>query len=152
MSGQFWLCKDVKTFDNFIDHITKTWDFEKHSLKIEWKRYSGKMSINQRGLLHIWIRELTKFLNDHKPSGFIGDYSEAWTKTHLKRRFGIVDKFPDPVSGDIVAALRSTEEYDVGDMFHLLTNIRTYALENFDLHLVVLGEYEELLKAHNADR
>lgn len=152
MSGEYWLCRNLKDVECFIDYIRKEWDFEKHILKIDWKKYSGKMSINQRGLLHVWIREMTKFLNDHKPDGFSEKYTEAWTKTHLKRRFGIVDKFPDPVSGEPVASLRSTEDYDLGEMFHLLTNIRQYALDHFDLHLVVMGEYEQLLKEHDASR
>lgn len=138
-----WVCKDLIQLKNFCDHIIKIWDCKK-SIKIECKTLQNTRTTSQNALLHVWIDEITRFFNDHRPEGCLHSYDPEWTKNRLKQMFGEKVIFRDPITKTDKTYLLSTAKYGMGVMYHFMTAIQIYALENLDLILESQGEFKEI--------
>lgn len=137
MSGDGWLCRNKTQFDMFVRHIAETWDW-KDSLSIKWTSGAQK-SMGQLALVHVWIRHITLHMN--KLPG--NDYEEEAVKTYLKRRFGVKSTFKDPMTGELMPALKSYSRYEKGEMTHHMNLVSAFASE-IGCSLPVWGEYNEL--------
>lgn len=97
--------------------------------------------MGQLALVHVWIRHITLHMN--KLPG--NDYEDEAIKTYLKRRFGTKTTFREPLTGELMPALKSYSRYEKGEMTHHMNQVAAFAAE-IGCNLPVWGEYEELAR------
>lgn len=117
-----WKVTNEQQFDHFVNHIKATWNWDK-PLKLEPKQWRNKMSMSQRGLLHVWIKDICLVLSQSSGE----DFPEKFMKIELKRRFGLTGRRKSPIDGVERPYLISTEDYNDIQMSELLTKIHIYA-------------------------
>ncbi|MBL4682534.1 MAG: hypothetical protein JKY88_17690 [Pseudomonadales bacterium] len=121
MTGDFWIIDNDHKRQAVIDYINKVWP-EKKWLQIQIKDGAASTP-NQRDWMHPVFREIAKVLAER--SGM--DYSEGWVKTNMKRRFGITNSLPDPVTKNPVPYLVSTEKYTRGEKCQFMEQVLEWA-------------------------
>lgn len=140
MTGEAWVCKTDKQLDLFVRHVRETWDWSR-PLSIKWSAGHAR-GMGQNALLHAWVREIARHLN-RLPGN---DHDEETVKTYLKRRFGRVASFPDPVTGEPMPYLISTAKYEKGEMTAFMNSVHAFAAD-IGCTLSIWGEYDDLRHA-----
>lgn len=129
MQGEYWIVNSERTMANCLEHIKERWAQDKW-LRIQIQ--SGEASTpEQRGWMHILCRQVAGEL--YKKSGnedFKGRDGEDWIKTTFKRRYGLTTTRIDPVTGQPVPALVSTENYSRGEKCHFIDQIMAWAADH----------------------
>ena len=88
---------------------------------IEIKR--GNRSLSQNALYWMWIKDITKFINDHKGTDFTDD--EIHQK--MKHDFLGYDQPKTVGSAQIPAQLKSTSKLTKGEMHHFMFQVDQWA-------------------------
>ena len=127
--GDFWLVSDKmhlkQRIESFHKYLENEWDWT-HPVSWKVSVYRRKRSLSQNDLFHLWMREATKFLQEHSPAA--KDLTEEDLKDILKARYlGTRDIVYGKVC--LPGQPRKTSTLPPGEMFEFMEQVHEWALD-----------------------
>lgn len=141
-----WVCNSERALQDCIDNLRQQWHTGHYYLIVKAK--SGKTrTLDQNSLLHIWCRQLVAHCAKIPEREVTAQQTEDM-KTSLKRGYYratgnefVLRKVVDSLTGEAGSALRSSTEYETGQMFDLMEWVQAMAITDLGLLLESSGEY-----------
>jgi len=152
MTGDYFIARNPGELRERLEYFRQHLE-ERNEWPIAWKVKKHTRSLDQNSLLQVWARQyVCHLLAVEKPSDAELEAMKVTLKRSCYAENGwswLIEDVKDLFTGESSKRLKSSADYDVGEMHSFLDWVQRKAA-NDGLILESLGEFQELREAQNA--